>query len=106
MGKELGAATKPATTNSGALSPDEKHIAIGISQDPTTGNLWLQDVTRGVISRFTFESSGRATEPVWSPDSSRVAFSLAMGGTSSIHQKAVSGAGATESLKADAGINV
>ena len=104
MGKELGAATKPATANSGTLSPDEKQIAIGISPDATTGDLWLQDVTRGVISRFTFES-GRATEPVWSPDSSHIAFSISMGGTFSIHQKAVSGAGAAEVLKADAGIN-
>ena len=39
MGKQLGAATKPATTNSGALSPDEKQIAIGISQDPTNGSI-------------------------------------------------------------------
>jgi serine/threonine protein kinase len=103
-GKQLGIVTKPAATYSGALSPDEKQIAMSILPDATTGDIWLQDVTRAVISRFTFEP-GRSSEAVWSPDSSRIVYSQIIGANFSIYQKAVNGAGAGELLKAG-GINL
>jgi eukaryotic-like serine/threonine-protein kinase len=103
-GNQLGIVTKPATFISGALSPDEKQMVMSILPDATTGDLWLQDITRAVISRFTFEP-GRSSEPIWSPDSSRIVYTRIIGPNFGIYQKPVNGAGAAELLKGG-GINL
>jgi eukaryotic-like serine/threonine-protein kinase len=98
-GKRLGTVTKPAATYSAALSPDEKTIVLNIS-DPSgaMGDIWLQDLGRGVLSRFTFEI-GSSSSPVWSPDGSRIAFSFRSAGTDyAIYQKDVTGTGKQELL--------
>ena len=104
MGKQLGAATKSASMASGALSPDEKEIVLAVGPDPVTLDLWLQDVSRGVLSRFTFGPE-RSGVPVWSPDSGRIAYTVVTSAAFSIYQKRVNGAGAAELLKSG-GINV
>jgi serine/threonine protein kinase len=94
-GKRLGTVTKPALTRSGALSRDEKRLVFGIGDEAgDLVDLWLQDMDRGVISRFTFET-GVTYSPVWSPDSNRVAFTHRDAGTAEfeIYQRAVTGNG-------------
>jgi len=103
-GKQLGAATKPAYTLSGRLSPDEKRLAFSIRTNPTTADIWLQDLARGVTSRFSFDP-GTSSAAVWSPDGSRVAFSGSTGANYFIREKATSGAEKEELLKAG-GLNV
>jgi serine/threonine protein kinase len=103
-GKQVGAATKSASIAGGALSPDEKEIVLALSPDPVTVDLWLQDVSRGVLSRFTF-GPDRSAVPVWSPDSRRIAYTAFTGTVFSIYQKQVNGAGAAEQLKSG-GVNV
>ena len=103
-GKQVGAATKSASMAGGALSPDEKEIVLALGPDPVTVDLWLQDVSRGVLSRFTF-GPDRSAVPVWSPDSGRIAYTAFTGTVFSIYQKQVNGAGAAELLKSG-GINV
>ena len=44
------------------LSPDERQIAV-----ERTGDIWLLDVTRGVLSRFTSDP-GIEGDPIWSPE--------------------------------------
>ena len=73
-GKRLDLATKPAEINSAAIAPDGNGIALGIF-DSTGGDIWLQDLVRGVMSKFTF-GPGYIAAPVWSSDSSRIAFSF------------------------------
>jgi Tol biopolymer transport system component/predicted Ser/Thr protein kinase len=53
----------------GSLSPDGQTIALTLM---THGNpfIWLMDVSRGTLSRFS-----NGSVPVWSPDSARLAFS-------------------------------
>lgn len=103
-GKQIGAATKSASMAGGALSPDEKEIVLALGPDPVTLDLWLQDVSRGVLSRFTF-GPDRSALPVWSPDSGRIAYTAVSGAVFSIYQKPVNGTGAAELLKSG-GINV
>ena len=96
-GKRLSTVTKPAITTSGALSRDEKRLVFGIGNEAgDLVDLWLLDMDRGVISRFTFEP-GVSASPVWSPDGSRVAFTHRdVGAHYAIYQRAVTGAGKAE----------
>jgi len=56
------------------LSPDGKKVAFNQGRQGSGQRLdvWLQDLVRGVTSRFTFAGG---FFPVWSPDGSRIAFS-------------------------------
>ncbi len=75
-----------------ALSPEEKRVAVSVG-----ANLWVHDVDRGALTRFTFDPAAD-NFPVWSPDGGRIAFSSARGGKYDLYIKAASGAGADEGL--------
>ena len=104
-GKRLGTVTSPALGRSGALSRDEKRLAFSITDESgNLGNLWLQDLERKVISRFTFEL-GVSSSPAWSPDDTRIAFSIRDEGAQwGIYQKEVTGTGKAE-LLSHGGVN-
>jgi serine/threonine-protein kinase len=64
-GRVLSRITAPARIQSFALSPDEKRLLLRIGHGG--GDLWLQDLDGGNLTRFT--SSGMVnTTQVWSPD--------------------------------------
>ena len=69
------------------MSPDGRRLVVA-RYDPDRGlnNLWLMDVDRGTLSRFSLESSGH-TDPVWSPDGRRIAFSVRKKLFFDIHQQ-------------------
>jgi Tol biopolymer transport system component len=73
------------------LSADGRRAALE-SRDPQTGrrDLWVLDVSRNVITRFT---SGPASNehPVWSPDGSQIAFGSGPQEQLDLYQKASSG---------------
>ena len=73
-GKRLGVLGKPGLIRSAVLSPDEKQVAMDIA-DPQAGNydIWLLDITRGAMSRFTF-GPGQIGGPVWAPDGGSIVF--------------------------------
>jgi Tol biopolymer transport system component len=100
-GTRLDTATNPAEIqNPYSVSPDGKTLAMRIAPAlATIGEVWLQDLTRGVLSRFTFRGA-LVRNPVWSPDGTRVAISGAnVGGYSyDIFQKPVTGSENEESL--------
>jgi Tol biopolymer transport system component len=107
-GTRLGTAAKSAAIGdqSFSLSPDEKTLAMGITiNTAAAADLWLQDLGRDVLTRFTFRA-GINTNPVWSPDSRQVVFSLVSPGAFStdIYQKTAVNGG-DEELLLHAGIN-
>jgi serine/threonine protein kinase/Tol biopolymer transport system component len=56
------------------LSPDGTRVALAIL-DPIrrTRDIWIQDLSRGVRARFTFDS-GEERTAIWSPDSARIIY--------------------------------
>ena len=71
-GKRTGAVGKPREFVQFSISPDEKTLALAIS-DGVKGDIWLQDLQRDVLTRFTFRE-GVSAWPVWSPDGADLIF--------------------------------
>jgi Tol biopolymer transport system component len=49
-------------------------------------DIWLMDVSRGLLSRFTSSASSE-TFPIWSPDGRRIVFGSDRAGTSDLYEK-------------------
>ncbi len=71
-GKRLETVGKPGAFREFTISPDGKTLAVLITGG-TKSDVWLLDMGRGVLSRFTF-NSGNNRSPIWSPDGSLLAF--------------------------------
>jgi serine/threonine protein kinase len=96
MGKEVGKIEQ--TGNMPALSSDGRRLALMQFQD--NPDLWLLDVARGVLSRFTSNPANEVF-PVWSPDDESIAFSSTrIKGAHDIYRKNVAGSSAEELLLA------
>ena len=79
-----------------ALSPDNRHLAL-ISGTGQNDDLWVHDLERDTTSRLTFE--GSASEPLWSPDGKRLAYSTTQEGREAdVHWKAADGSSEAEPL--------
>jgi Tol biopolymer transport system component/predicted Ser/Thr protein kinase len=72
------------------FSPDGKTLAIVRNTGRTT-DIWLEDLTRGVSSRFTFNGGNN---PVWSPDGKTLLYRKADG----LYIKAADGTGGEEEI--------
>jgi eukaryotic-like serine/threonine-protein kinase len=97
-GKRVGVVGKPGTYEDLAISRDGKTVALLVYAG-TRNDLWLQDVGRGVLSRFTF-NSGFSRSPVWSPDGSRLIYAFEPEGAFAfdIYQKPIGGNSQAELL--------
>jgi Tol biopolymer transport system component len=99
-GKEGGTVGLPGFQRVQAISPDGATVAAE-RQDPTGGwDIWLHDIAHGSNSRFTF--GPYMVSPVWSPDSSHIAFMSLRDGGTHVYQKATSGAAQDNVLDRDA----
>jgi dipeptidyl aminopeptidase/acylaminoacyl peptidase len=80
------------------LSPDAKTIAV-TRVDPAVNmtDLWMLDVDRGVVSRFTADP-WLDVSPAWSPDGGRVFFSSSRLGRLQFYQRRAGGATAEQLL--------
>ena len=74
-GKQVGTVSKAGRYERAALSDDEQTVAVEVI-DPhlETPDIWLIEMGRGVVSRFTSDP-GAERMAVWSPDGSRLVFS-------------------------------
>ena len=105
-GKRLSTATKPGGYDGvgPAISPDGRTIAIGV-RGGSTSDIWLQDINRDVMTRFTFRP-GVNRNPLWSPDGKRLIFAIQpiSAYSAGLYVKPASGGG-TEQLLLQGGVN-
>jgi Tol biopolymer transport system component len=86
-GRELGQTTTVGASPS--LSSDGKQIAFSrIDPQSRAGDIWVEDVSRRVLTRLTTDQS-YDWMPVWSPDGSRVAFASNRDGAMDLYEKVV-----------------
>jgi len=75
-----------------AISPDGKTVAVDRRDlERRTNDIWTYNQATGIESRFTF-GPGANLWPLWSPDSSYIAFSSTRDGAGSIYRRATKGA--------------
>jgi len=83
------------------LSPDGRRVALDVVESGGTQStqVWLYDLARDTLSRFTFEGpfNGYA---VWTPDGKRIAFMSNTHGLQSIYWQRADGSGGLERLTA------
>ena len=89
-GRRLGQIGEPGLYWDPRLSHDGRRVALGIGRDAS--DLWLHDVGRGVLTRFTFDPADDTT-PVWSPDDARVVFQSSRKGLGELYQRDAAGTG-------------
>ncbi|MGH9880851.1 MAG: protein kinase domain-containing protein, partial [Pyrinomonadaceae bacterium] len=97
-GKQIGSLGTAGIYFALWLSPDERRAAVDLV-DPQTGtaDIWLFDLSSGIPSRFTTDPAGDSN-PVWSPDGSRIVFLSSREGVRNLYQKTASGGGNEEVL--------
>jgi Tol biopolymer transport system component len=95
-GKSIGTVGEPSDYNEPAFAPDWKRLVVE-RVDPAPGNndLWIVELVRGTVSRFTFDPSNEMSA-IWSPDGERIIFSANPAGPINIYQRPVAGAGKDE----------
>ncbi len=104
-GKRLRVASKPgAFVGPMTLSPDEKAVAAPIGNN-AENDIWVQDLQRDTVSRFTFRPGGNRG-PTWSPDGSRIVYAFQDASTysSDLFRKPSAGTG-QEELVLHGGVN-
>ncbi len=97
-GKELGALGDPVLYYEPRISPDGQKVAVALFDAASRNiDLWIYEVSRGLRTRFTFDT-GFDRWPVWSPDGSRIVFSSIRKGHYDLYVKPSGGAGTEERL--------
>jgi Tol biopolymer transport system component/predicted Ser/Thr protein kinase len=76
-GKVLGSLGQPGVYVGIRLSPNGQRLAIESSESPVL-DIWIHDLPRDARSRFTLGRTN-ASNPVWSPDGSRVVYASIRG---------------------------
>jgi serine/threonine protein kinase/Tol biopolymer transport system component len=66
------------------MAPDERHAVLQDGVRMGVADLWIADLERGVVTRFTYETTENDYQQ-WSPDGTRIAYTAAStGGTQEI----------------------
>jgi len=83
------------------LSPDGRHVALDIRDEQN--DVWTWDLTRKTLTRLTL-NPGMNRAPVWTPDGTRIAVSVATGAAESVFIQASDGSGTPTRVTPENGI--
>ena len=100
QGKRLAPVGEPRAYRQFTLSPDEKRIAAHMPGPNNRDDLWLLDLTSGILSRFTSDP-GRVDGAIWSPDGRELVFTSNRSGRMNLYRKIVGGGDDRLVLKSD-----
>jgi eukaryotic-like serine/threonine-protein kinase len=97
-GTRLGTLGASANQGNPRISPDGKRVALDII-DPQTGNMdiWTYEFSGGVGRRLTSHPA-LDSDPIWSPDGSRIVFFSLRNGIPDLYQVSSSGGGSEEAV--------
>jgi hypothetical protein len=97
-GRETSIKAPTAMYNTPRLSPDGRRLTFFDITSSGEYDVWILDLERGTLDRLTTER-GRDSEPIWSPDSNRIAYhSAGQPGGPGIFIRRADGAGSVERL--------
>jgi dipeptidyl aminopeptidase/acylaminoacyl peptidase len=103
-GRLLETVGVPGNYRAPTISPDDKQLAF-VRTDDQGDDIWIQDLSRQVLSRFTFDP-GMESLPIWSPDGATILyFSNPDGSTGKIVKKNADGTGAEQLVVNASGIH-
>ncbi len=74
-----------------ALSPSGDRLVMAKLTSASQSDLWMMDLSRALMTRFTFGTSGQVENPVWSPDGKWVAYNAQRNGRLDLFRKLASG---------------
>ncbi len=98
-GQEEPLAAEPHFYRFPRISPDGKRAAVVIGGSEGEGEIWIYDLSRETLSRFTFDPAVD-DYPVWTPDGQRLVFqSSRQGAQGDLFWKKADGTGQVELLK-------
>jgi eukaryotic-like serine/threonine-protein kinase len=100
-GKQIQAIGEPAFYFTHNLSPDGQKLAVQVTDwQRKSSDIWTYELLGGTRNRFTFDSSIDAydSNPIWSPEGSRIVFASNRNGHFDLYQKASSGGAKEEVL--------
>jgi DNA-binding winged helix-turn-helix (wHTH) protein/Tol biopolymer transport system component len=90
-GRRLGSLGESGEFSNPAVSPDGKKLLISrMDSEIRTRDLWLHDFSNGSSSRLTFNAADE-TNPVWSPDGSRIAYDALHEGVIDLYEMEIAG---------------
>jgi Tol biopolymer transport system component len=102
-GKQVGVFGEPDLHDSPQISPDGTRIAFSLYDSGTqTTQIWVRDISRGVQTRLT-SGPGSNADPVWSPDSSRIAFASDRKHQADVFLRPSGGTGSDEAITDEEG---
>ena len=78
-----------------ALSPDDRRLAVNVTE--TGRDVWLYELDRGTMTRFTFDSALPRT-PSWSPSGEEIVYANFMGASFDLYSKRSNGSGESRLL--------
>lgn len=96
-GKSLGVLGQPERYLGLRISPDAKRVVLAQMPDiAQTPDIWQMDFARAIPTRVTF--SGSVNNPVWSPDSQRIAYQKGAPPPPNLFAVSANGTGSEERL--------
>ncbi len=79
------------------ISPDGRHVAIVRNASPEESDIWILELERLVMTRFT-QGPGNNADPIWSPDGAYLAYKANADGPWNLYKKPFTSGGPPEPL--------